>query len=108
MGVGLKIKKHLVEKGITAKNFSEKIKENRTQVNAYLNEKLKPSVVFLYKTSEFFPDLDLNYLFREKKELNDVEEVYEKPPDKIIEDIEMKLLEISKRVTLLKNHLSQK
>ncbi len=97
MTVGKKIKKHLKEKGISVKQFAEDLEENRSLVSNYLNDKSNPSVKFLYKTIAYFPDLDLNYLFRESSELHEQPSPYGESPEKLIQDIEERLLELKRK-----------
>jgi len=99
MSVGKKIKKHLKEKGITVKQFAEDLDENRSMVSNYINDKSKPSVKFLYKTISYFPDLDLNYLFRDLSEVQEQPPVYGAPPEKLIKEIEDRLNELKRRLT---------
>ncbi|GGD84902.1 helix-turn-helix domain-containing protein [Planktosalinus lacus] len=94
MPVGQKIKKHLKARGISIKQFAEDLDENRSLVSNYLNDKSKPSVKFLYKTIAYFPDLDLNYLFRDHSEVSETAPVYETPPEKLIREIEERLNEL--------------
>lgn len=89
MEIGEKIKAHLKLHGLTITRFAEEIGENRSLVTNYLNEKQQPSVKFLYKVIGFFPDLDLNYLFRGSSYLlGEASTVYQKSPQKLIRDIE--------------------
>lgn len=97
MSVGSKIKKHIKDKGITIKKFAEDIDENRSMVTNYLNDKTKPSVKFLYKTIAYFPELDLNYLFRDPEGLQEQGSVYNAPPEKLIKEIEERLHELRRR-----------
>tara|TARA_R110000850_G_scaffold218852_1_gene344380 strand:+ start:8255 stop:8557 length:303 start_codon:yes stop_codon:yes gene_type:complete len=97
MSVGSKIKKHLKGKGITIKKFAEDIDENRSMVTNYLNDKTKPSVKFLYKVIDYFPELDLNYLFREPVEFQEKGSVYGAPTEKLIKEIEERLHELRRR-----------
>lgn len=108
MGVGLKIKEHLRSKGITATHYANVIDENRTQVNAYLNEKLKPSIKFIEKTIDYFPEMDLNYLFRDGDTVNESVPIYSKPPAQLVEEIQRKAGEIDAMAQELKKRLTQK
>lgn len=108
MGVGLKIKEHLKNRGITAKDFAKAIDENRTQVSDYINEKAKPSIKFLEKAIDYFPDLDLNYLFRDVDTANEPVPIYSKAPEQLVEEIQRKAGEIDAMAQELKKSLSQK
>lgn len=98
MSVGTKIKIYIKEKGITIKQFAIDIDENRTLVSNYLNDKSKPSVKFLYKTISYFPEMDLNYLFRESSDLNEKPSIYGASPKKLIKEIEERLRELQRQL----------
>src|SRR5690606_1105438 len=91
MFTGKKIKALLKEQGISITDFAEEIGENRSLVTSYLNDKLTPSVKFLYKVIAYFPELDLNYLFRDVSALGEETPFYEKSPQRLIKEIEERL-----------------
>lgn len=112
MGVGQKIKAHLKNRGITQKYFAESINENRTLVSDYLNENLKPSIKFLEKAIDYFPELDLNYLFKGdipglvKEDVSSY--AAPKTAAQIVSEIDLKMDEIKFKLEELKEVLSQK
>ncbi len=91
MFTGKKIKTFLKEQGISITDFAEHIGENRSLVTSYLNDKLTPSVKFLYKVIDYFPELDLNYLFRDVSTLGEEKPLYKKSSQKLIKEIEERL-----------------
>src|SRR5690606_15056787 len=73
-------------------------------LSRYLNGE-KPSLEFIYKTIEIFPELDLNYMFKEELNENLVNEtpapIYKKGenPAALIEEIEENLKRLKKKMT---------
>ncbi len=94
MPVGSKIKEALREKGITQKKFADHCELPTSLLSEYLNDKVTPSVKFLYMVIDFFPDMDLNYLFRDDYNNGIVYEKtaeYETNPKKLIDKIQREL-----------------
>lgn len=95
---GKLIKDLLKKQGISITNFSEEIGENRSLVTSYLNCRIQPSIKFLYKVINYFPNLDLNQLFKvPTKSINEETTTYAKSTNTLIDEIEIRLKEIKKQ-----------
>lgn len=91
----------LTERNITQSAFAKAVDINASQLNQYIKGK-KPSVEFIYKVMEYFPDVDLNWLFDRKTDfVKEPELVYSKNPEHFIREIRYQL-------DLLEKNLSQK
>ena len=106
MEFGERLNQILLEKKLKQSAFAKQIDENKVTINQYIKGSRPPKVEFLMKLVSFFPDIDLNWLFRGtplSDRVNDEAESYGIPetPDVLIENIEKNLM-------ALKAKLSQK
>lgn len=104
MEFGEKVKELLVKNNITQTKFAEDTDTHKGLLSRYLNGE-KPSIDFVYKVISYFPEADLNYLFKNIQEEDLVHEPSETPykksekPEEIIREIEYKLKELKQIVT---------
>ncbi len=96
MGLGSRLKEVLKDKKLKQNQFAKEIDENLTQLNKVLNDQRPISIEMLTKVAKRFPDLDINWLFREDAERRrlvneeDVEKQYYTPKhaEHLLGDIE--------------------
>lgn len=97
MEFGSRLAELLKERKLSQKDFSVSINEDPVSVNRYITGKRPPKVEFISKVIEFFPEVDLNWLFRgEVFHVNEASEAYEIPrtPNTIISNIEKEIQEL--------------
>lgn len=105
MGFGSRVSELLKNRGIKQNKFAEDIQEDPVSVNRYLKESRTPKVEFINKVVEYFPEVDLNWLFRghgpSLDTLNEVPSAYEAPrtPQTLIENIEENLKELKAKLS---------
>lgn len=105
MEFGARLSGFLKEYGISQKDFAEKMQLNVVSINYYVNEKRTPGMDFLVRFAQAFPEVDINWFFKDENGKLLVSEPgtnYEFPQDPvlIIENIE-------KNLAALKAKLSQ-
>ena len=99
MNFGKRVGELLKERKLSQKNFAEAINEDPVSVNRYIKGSRPPKVEFISKVVDYFPEVDLNWLFRGTTSpsiANDEESVYTAPktPTVIVEKIENELKEL--------------
>ena len=60
--INKRIKKLLIQKGLSASEFSKKINIQRSSVSHILNGRNKPSLEVITKICKVFPDVKVNWL----------------------------------------------
>ncbi|WP_026755069.1 helix-turn-helix domain-containing protein [Sediminibacter sp. Hel_I_10] len=102
MKFGSRLKEILEEKNISQIDFSKGAELNSGLVSRVLNGE-KPSSQFIYKTVEYLPEVDMNYLLKEDVQgvLNESHSTYEKTldPMDLIVDIENKIKNLKRVLT---------
>ena len=96
MKFGKKLKELLSARGISQAEYATAISMNTGLLNRYLKGE-KPSIDFIEKTLEFFPDIDANYFFKDEMMpgVNEAGETYlKKKPEAIMFEIENKWKEL--------------
>lgn len=75
------------KKGVTQKEFAIEIGYREDMVGRYLN---KPSYNFIQSLLDVYPDVDLNYIFKEdnSKILNETREIYGRSNEELLKIIE--------------------
>ena len=106
MEFGNRVGELLKERKLSQKKFAEEIQEDPVSVNRYIKGSRPPKVEFITKVVDYFPEVDLNWLFRgiaSTALANEETVAYTVPktPDVIIENIEAE-------IKVLKALLSQK
>ena len=70
-GINNRIQKLLIEKGISASEFSKKINVQRSSISHIINGRNKPSLEIVTKICKVYPDVKLDWLiFGENYESN--------------------------------------
>ena len=103
MDFGERLNEILKEKKLSQAAFARQIEENKVTVNQVIKGSRAPSLGFMMKVFEFFPDIDLNWLLRGipiSDRVNDKEEGYGVPetPDVLIENIEKNLMALKAKL----------
>ena len=95
-----KLREYFINKGVSNKEISSKIGFSETMVGRYLR-KNKPNYEFINALVREFPDIDLNYLFKDELEntLNEQNQNYQKSPITLIDEIEIKLHSLKVNLT---------
>lgn len=73
-----RIENFLLLKNINKRELAELINKNPQQINRWTNAE-KPSIDFLLALNEVYPDVDFNYLIKEKREI-----IYEIEPSVLL------------------------
>ncbi|WZL88280.1 helix-turn-helix transcriptional regulator [Salinimicrobium sp. 3283s] len=88
------------QRNLKITEMAAQMEENPTSVTSYLNGNRKPRVEFIWKVIHFFPEADLNWLFRDDASglhpSHEEKPQYSVPktPDTIISNIEGDLKEL--------------
>ena len=99
MEFGNRLAELLKERKLSQKKFAEEIQEDPVSVNRYLKGSRAPKVEFISKVVEYFPEVDLNWLFRGTASAAMANEqgaayLVPKTPAGIIENIEGEIREL--------------
>ncbi len=104
MEFGKRVAKLLEDRNLKQKDFATAIGEDPVSVNRYIKGSRPPKVEFINKVIKYFPDVDLNWLFRGKvlflDEVSEEKATYiPRTPDVIIEHIEENLKELKAKMS---------
>jgi transcriptional regulator with XRE-family HTH domain len=81
--------------GLTQTEIGEKTGYSQVMIGRYLKRN-KPNLEFIQKVNKAFSNIDWNYILKNNgNELSEPEEVYEKSPEMLIKEIEVRLNKLS-------------
>jgi transcriptional regulator with XRE-family HTH domain len=100
MEFGQRVRVLMKQRGVNNKQLAEAIEENATSVTSYLNGNRQMRAAFIFKIINFFPEADLNWLFRNDTSglhpANEDQVKYKVPktPENLITNMEEELKEL--------------
>jgi len=100
-----KLKKYFKDKGISNKSLEPILGYSDVMISRYLNTN-KPNYDFIMAVVKSFPDVDLNYLFKDNLNdiLNEENQLYEKNEEQLIDEIEINLNKLRLKMTQNRNN----
>lgn len=102
MSFGQRFKQVLEKNNVTQAQFCKDQNLNKALVSRYLNGE-KPSVDFIYKAINYFPEIDLDFLFERSQDDTSVNTDNELALSSIdlLNEIEERLKDLRKNVTIM-------